>query len=209
MTAPRADYFSSSIFNESSARSQPMPDDLVVSPPTPALLETRLHHLDLCGNLGRRQRRPSREIMGEQLTSSAIGPMGSPSGGSQKASATKNPRPGSNVHHRAAKHAAEAAEHLVLESRSAPTRSRTAPRARGVVTERATCHHAPSASASKKALSTRLGGALMTRDTSSPWDRGCAALPCISHSRAQIIASDEATTLQKRRTAAPDTPHAI
>ena len=82
----QADYFSSSIFIDFERALPSDGDDLVVAPPPDAFLEPGLH--DAHGRC--------RASVGAQVTSSAIGPIGSPSGGSQNASATKKPRPASN-----------------------------------------------------------------------------------------------------------------
>ena len=80
---------------------------------------------------------------------------------------------------------------MIVPRKTPPSRPRTSsrksvgahsiaygPSTRGVVTECATCHQAPSASASKNAFSTRPGGAAMTRSTSrlgAAWTRELSA----------------------------------
>src|SRR4051794_27459681 len=99
------------------------------------------------------------------VTSSAIGPIGSPSGGSQKASATKKRSPAWNC--------------TMVPRNTPPSRPRISsrnsvgghsmaygPSSRGVVTECATCHQALSAAGSKKACMTRPAGAAMIAVTS-------------------------------------------
>src|SRR5579872_1309321 len=115
---------------------------------------------------------PSR---GAQATSSAIGPIGSVSGGSQKASVTTNPSDRSNC--RTVPRKTPPSRPRISSRKSVGAHSNAyGPNARGVVTECATCHHAPSASASKNAFSTRWAGAAMTIETSR-WGAGMGCPP--------------------------------
>src|SRR3954462_1125891 len=99
------------------------------------------------------------------VTSSAIGPIGSPPGGSQNASATKKRSPAWNC--------------TTVPRNTPPSRPRISsqksvgchsmaygPSSRGVVTECATCHQALSAAGSKNARMTRPAGAAMIVVTS-------------------------------------------
>ena len=94
----------------------------------------------------------------------AIGPIGGPSGGSQKTSATRNPAVGSNC--------ITVPRNTPPRRPSSSSRSSLAhstaygPSARGVVTDRIVRHHVVRLGPSKNASTTARGAALMSTDSS-------------------------------------------
>ena len=131
-------------------------DHLVVAPPPRALLEAGLHDVHA--------RRAAASAC--SVTSSAIGPIGSPSGGSQNASATKKPCAGSTLHDGAPEHAAEPAEDVVAEIGRRPL-DRVGAEQRGVVTECADLPPRVQRIGVEERFHDAAGGAAMTAVTSS------------------------------------------
>ena len=101
--------------------------------------------------------RPAGRSAGVHVTSMAIGPIGSPLGGSQYASATKNPRSGWKSITMPWKTPPSRPEHRSSTSSASGHSSAYAPSGRGVATAVATSHQAASATGSKNAARTRPG----------------------------------------------------
>ena len=153
-------YFSSSVSQRRERALPAVADDLVVSSPALAFFEARLPDVDPRPRRGHPGRPACSHLERHGADRIAVGRQPETVRHEEALSRLE-------LHDGAAKHAAQASQHVVAKLGGRPlerVRSEHPWRRHGI----ATCHHAPSASASKNALRMSPGGATMTIEISRP-----------------------------------------